>query len=53
MLEAFIAIFLLILANLLITLARHKLHGFLKRIVTIFAYLLLIPAFIFGLRVIF
>ncbi|MBE3595074.1 MAG: DUF2768 family protein [Candidatus Carbobacillus altaicus] len=53
MLDAVIAIFLLFLANLLITIARTKFKGVPRRLLSVSAFLLLIPAFLFAFRALF
>ncbi|MDY0323899.1 MAG: DUF2768 family protein [Candidatus Carbobacillus sp.] len=53
MLDAVIAIFLLFLANLLLTIARTKLQGVGRRLVSVVAFLLLLPAFLFAFRALF
>jgi hypothetical protein len=50
MLDALIAIFIMFVANLLITFSRTRLTGFVRRITSIFAFLLLFPALLFILR---
>lgn len=50
MLEAVIAIFLMLICNLLVTFAKTRLSGF-KRKITIFAaFLLLLPTALFALK---
>ncbi len=50
MLEAIIAIFLMLICNLIVTYARTRLTGFKRKITTSFAFLLLLPTVLFALK---
>lgn len=52
MLDAVIAIFLMFLANLIITIARTKLTGVWRKALSLLAFILLLPAFLFAFRAI-
>ncbi|WP_156920539.1 DUF2768 family protein [Thermicanus aegyptius] len=53
MLDAVIAIFIMFLANLLITFSRSRLQGIGRKVLSSIAFLLLLPAFLFALRAVF
>ncbi|SDW58605.1 Protein of unknown function [Marininema mesophilum] len=50
MMESFIAIVLLLLANFTIVWTRQLSKGWIRVVLSITAFLLLIPAFLFGIR---
>jgi hypothetical protein len=50
MLYAVIAIFIMFVANYLITFARTRLSGFKRKVTSFFAFLLLFPALLFILK---
>lgn len=52
MLDAVIAIFLMFLANLIITIARTRLTGIWRKALSFLAFVLLLPAFLFAFRAI-